>query len=263
MSDDRRAGDLVFFLGGHDLEMEAIRELLEAHAPGRFHDAGLWWGAAASSYRDAIDRVLEEGRVPVLVELEDDIGLDPEVMIVDHHGERAGGEKATALEQVFELLELPAEKWSRWLQLVSANDRAYLAGLREAGASREEMERVRYADRQAQGITQSQEDAAVRALESLEERAGGALLVAELPHAKTAALVDRLAPELGGRGFENLVVRSPEEVNVFGTGELITHLARAFPDGWYGGNLPEYGYFGRQGSAEPVVEAVEKFLGGR
>lgn len=35
---------LIFFLGGHDLEMLAIRELLEEYAPGSFFDKGLSWG---------------------------------------------------------------------------------------------------------------------------------------------------------------------------------------------------------------------------
>jgi hypothetical protein len=62
-----------------------------------------------------------------------------------------------------------------------------------------------------------------------------------LPHSRTAALVDRLQPELGGPGFENLVVLSLEEVNVFGAGEVIQALTAAFPSGWYGGALPAYG----------------------
>ena len=69
-----------------------------------------------------------------------------------------------------------------------------------------------------------------------------------------------LAPELGGPGFRHLLVRSPGEVNVFAPGDAIEHLAAAFPDGWYGDNLPDHGYFGRRGSADAVPRALERHL---
>lgn len=256
------ASELVFFLGGQDLEMVTLRALLEESAPGRFYDAGLGWSEAkASRYRETIEAVAKRGQVPVLVELENDLGLDEvDCVVVDHHGSRAGRGRATALEQVFDLLELPRERWDRWLELVAANDRAYIAGLAEAGASREEMVRVRAADRRAQGIGEAEEQAAERAVEGVESRLGGRLLVAHLPHARTAALTDRLAPELGGPGFDNLLIRSPGEVNVFAAGPVIEHLAAAFPDGWYGGNLPQHGYFGRSADDDAVLRALETWL---
>jgi len=66
----------IFLLGGHDLEMLTIRELLHAHAPECFVDKGLSWGARASAYRGEIEAVLKAGLTPVLVELVDDIGID-------------------------------------------------------------------------------------------------------------------------------------------------------------------------------------------
>ena len=72
-----------------------------------------------------------------------------------------------------------------------------------------------------------------------------------------------MAPELGGPGFENLLVISPDEINVFGSGDVIEHLAAAFPDGWYGGNLPEHGYFGRSGSDPGVLGVLEAYLEGK
>jgi hypothetical protein len=254
--------DLVFFLGGHDLEMATVRELLERHAPGRFHDRGLRWGAKTSAYRAEIEACLERGQTPVVIELEDDLGLDRDRVIkVDHHGEEAGAAAATALQQVFALLGLAQGQWNRWLELVAANDRAYLRGLGEIGASAEEVRRVREADRAAQGITAREEEQAAAAAGNFEVRCGGRLQVARLPHSRTAALVDRLQPELGGPGFENLVVLSPEEVNVFGAGEVIQALTAAFPSGWYGGALPAYGYWGHAGAGEEVVRFLERYLG--
>src|SRR5687768_1077118 len=101
-------GSMVFFLGGRDLEMATIRDWLEAHAPGRFHDRGLAWGAVASAYRAEIDAALTREDAVVLVELDDDLGLASQgppgrVVVVDHHGDRAGADRPTSLEQVFDL----------------------------------------------------------------------------------------------------------------------------------------------------------------
>jgi hypothetical protein len=155
----------VFFLGGQDLEMVTIRDLLAEHAPGRFHDKGLAWGAKASDYREEIEACLQRGETPVLIELQNDLGRDPSrVMVVDHHGERAGKDRPTSLHQVFDLLGLPAERWTRWFELVAANDRGYIPEMGKMGATREEIEKVRAADRAAQGTTSEEEAAGEKAV---------------------------------------------------------------------------------------------------
>ena len=65
--------NVCFFLGGRDLEMVTIRDLLATEAPERFFDKGLGWGAKASAYREEIDRILSTNATPVLVELIDDV----------------------------------------------------------------------------------------------------------------------------------------------------------------------------------------------
>jgi hypothetical protein len=235
----------VFFLGGQDLEMVTIRDLIRQVAPGRVFDKGLSWGAHASAYREEIEQALAQGQTPVLVELEDDLGLGPRwIILVDHHGPRAGAEAPTSLHQIFELLGLPKARWSRWFELVAANDRGYIPALIQAGATREEIIEVRAADRRAQGITEEQEDAVAKALLHLERHAAGLLTVARLPHNRTAALSDRLQPELGGPGVDNLLVISPGEYNFFGAGNAVQALDRAFPGGWMGGALPVRGFWG-------------------
>jgi hypothetical protein len=254
----------LFFLGGQDLEMATIRRLLEAEAPAQLADKGLAWGARASDYEAEIRAALAAGKTPVLVELEVDLELPRErVLLADHHGPRAGKDRPSALRQVFDLLGLPEERWSRWLELVAANDTAYLAGLERAGATAQEMRRVRAADRAAQGVTEADEAAAEEALSRLERRAGGRLLLARLPHGRTAPLVDRLQPQLGGPGFENLLVLSSGEVNFFGTGDLIEALDHRFPGGWKGGALPEAGYWGHGDPTLAVVAFLESYLAGR
>src|SRR4051794_32689709 len=97
-----------FFLGGHDLEMVTIGELVESILPGHVVDGQLSWGATASAYAEKIRQSLEDGESPVLIELEPDPDLPSDrVIVVDHHGERAGADRPTSLHQVFALLGLP------------------------------------------------------------------------------------------------------------------------------------------------------------
>ena len=257
---DSRQETLIFFLGGSDLEMDTIRELLaRTLAAWRWHDKGLTWGAKASMYEAEIAAALHAGWTPVLIELENDLQLEPRriIIVVDHHGERAGALQPTSLHQVFALLGLPQREWTRQYELVAANDRGYVPAMLSVGATLEEIRQIRAADRQAQGITEAEERAAEEALQSLRVLAGGELTVAELPHARTAALADRLEPALGGVGFRNLLIRSPQQLNFFGAGEIILALDESFPHGWYGGALPECGYWGHNTAS---FAAVQKFL---
>lgn len=254
------ASRLIFFLGGRDLEMATIRRLLDQEAPGRLHDKGLAWGARTSAYQDEISKALERVEKPVLVliELTDDLDLPPDrVIIVDHHGTRAGADCSTSLHQVFELLDLSPARWTRWYALVAANDRGYIPELLRAGATPEEIRQIRTADRAAQGITAAQEAEAERAVRATEVLADGRLIRMRLSHDRTAAVTDRLEPLLGGPGYEALFVESPAQVNLFASGELVMACNQAFSGGWYGGALPERGFWGH---GEPLPDALPFLL---
>lgn len=251
---------LRFFLGGYDLEMITIRDLLKETVPAAYFDKRLDWGAAASAYREEIDRALTEGKTPVLVELANDLGFAAErVIIVDHHGPRSGAGAPSSLHQVFALLELPAERWTRWFDLVVANDVGYIPALMEKGATAEEIAQIRAEDRAAQGITPEEEGDGARAAADREVLLDGKLTVVHLGHSRTAAAVDRLHPVLGGPGYENLLVCCPNEVNFFGAGRLVRALDARFPAGWFGGALPHRGFWGypaRVPDALPVLVAL-------
>src|SRR5690606_4719844 len=119
----------------------------------------LSWGAKASAYLPEIAAAVEEGCTPVLVELA--LDLAPSVLertrIIDHHGALAGREKPSSLRQVFQLLGLPAERWTRELALVEANDVGHIAGLPSAGATSDEIAAIRARDRNAQGVSEESE----------------------------------------------------------------------------------------------------------
>jgi len=158
-----------FFLGGHDLEMLTIRELLiEAGLGGAIVDHDLAWGARASAYASDIRASLARGETPVLIELADDLGESFErsrIVFADHHAERAGSGAPSALRQIFDLIAACRKPvWSRWLALVEANDIGHAEALRRLGASRGEIRSVRDADRRAQRVSTEVEEESRRAI---------------------------------------------------------------------------------------------------
>jgi hypothetical protein len=236
-----------FFLGGRDLEMVEIGALLRTHSPGFVEDRDLAWGAALSAYRDLLLAALRRGETPVAVELTDDLPPDlfdrDKLVIVDHHDARAGIDRPTSLEQVFSLLGLPREAWTRRHALVAANDRAHVAGLRTLGATAAEIAEIRAADRAAQGVTAADEIEARRAIAA--RRQEGDLTIVETTSDTSSAVADLILRECNGPGYNRLMVLMPEQVAVFADGEAIARLAEKYPKSWWGGDLPKAGFWGQ------------------
>ena len=244
------------YLGGRDLEMRSIAAVLARREGVEVCDARPGWGAGASVYLDGLNAALAEGRHVALIELIDDLppGVPRDRLHwVDHHGERAGTTRPTSLEQIFALLELPAALWTRDLELVAANDRGHVAGLLEAGATRAEIADVRGRDRAAQGITSAQEVEGRAAARGAVHHFAGRLTVVRLGHGRTATVTDALAAELGGPGYDNLIIMCPGQTAFFGEGRCVARLSAAWPGGWYGGDLPRRGYWGIT-AALPLAE---------
>ena len=131
----------------------------------------------------------------------------------------------------------------------------------EIGATRDEIIRVRVADRAAQGITAEQEIQGERAIAGAESLAGGRLTVIGLSHDRTAAVADRLAPELGGAGFENLLILGRDSVHFFGVGPLVLALNQAFLGGWSGGSLPDRVFWHHPVTAPGVLNHLLNRIG--
>ena len=253
----------VFLCGGHDLEMVTITELLHAHVPeDQVIDLGLSWGARASAYALHLERCVSQNQIPVLIELQVDVALPSTAIIIDHHQERAGADRPTSLEQVFQLLQRPASQWTRWQTLVAANDRGYLPELARCGATRDEMLAIRAADRRCQGISAAEEASAVDAVNTRIELEGGRLTLVRLPHRHCSAVADRMEPVLGGPGYQNLLVSTPKGTSFFGTGDVIDCLRQSFPNSWWGGALPARGFWGSPEPESKVLPVVKHILAG-
>ena len=235
------------FLGGYDLEMVEIAKLLAARVDVVVHDHHLDWGARASEYQLEVEEALKQSRQIVLIELIDDLPKEfprDHLTFVDHHGAEAGEDRPTAIEQVFALLDFPAELWTNDLALVAANDRGHIEGMSRAGATTEQIRDIRERDRRAQGITREEEQLGVQAAGDATRRFDGRLTLVKLTHHRFAAVTDALDAALGGPGFQNLLVLCPDQTLFFGEGRGIKALRNHFPGGWYGGELPRRGYWG-------------------
>lgn len=249
---------LHFFLGGRDLEMLEIARLLARHAPGQVTDRGLAWGARLSDYASEIEAAVAAGATAVAVELTDDMPADwpprRRLVEIDHHGAKAGADMPCSLRQVFDMLELPLRHWTRWRVLVAANDVGHIAGMRAIGARASEIRRIRAADRCAQGVTAADEAEARRAIAATVTNAG--LTFIETRANSSSAITDFLQPELGGQGYDNLLVAMPSKVAFYGDGRIVKQLARHFAGSWWGGALPERGFWGMNATGEPNPAAL-------
>ncbi len=247
----------TYLLGGADLEMRTIADLL-AREGAEVIDHKLAWGARLSAYAEDIAGLAARGRCPVAVELADDLPAEfpgrERLVLIDHHGPRAGQDQPTALEQVFARLGLPAARWSRHFALVAANDRGHVPAMQALGASLEEMRAIRAADRAAQGVSAADEAQAQAAISA--RRQHGRLTRIDTPATGSTAIVDALLPALGGPGFDRLVVVMPEKLAAYGDGAFIAALARAVPGSWWGGDLPARGYWGMEGPPPACAQAL-------
>lgn len=146
----------IFFLGGHDLEMQEIKRILEVcgYEKGiNYFDAGLKWNNAFwSAYKDIIDSIIQtEGdNKPTIVGIElfddDKLSMAEEWKLLDHHNENC--EQPASLAQLIKLLRfepINAEE-EREIELIIANDQDAIAGLRLAGATNHEITRIRRAE---------------------------------------------------------------------------------------------------------------------
>ena len=175
---------LVFFLGGHDAEMCAIRNLLEEHGLA-YHDKSLGWGAALSEYTEELNTITTE--TPVFVELKLDIPYPESSIIIDHHGKNAGKHKPVSIEQIAAMLNI---ELTRQQKLIAANDRAHIPGLKAAGATEKEIEEIRAYDRSCQGVTEKEEKQAEYLCQHF--KSSVSLDVLEIPFTHTSPVTDRL-----------------------------------------------------------------------
>lgn len=234
----------LFLLGGYDLEMITIRDLLISKGYAEismlndiknqncFADRKLKWGATIISYRDLLsfkDNIygieLIGSNEPIVPE---------NYYIIDHHNERSN--LPSSIEQVAEILEIELTYRQK---LIAANDKGYIPAMLAMGASQEDISEIRRSDRLAQGVTEADESLAEK---SLKERVTfrNDLMVIESLTPKFSAIADRLFP------FRKLLITYDNYFVYYGLG--IGQLGENFQDliksnkAFYGGG--DKGFFG-------------------
>lgn len=251
---------MLFILGGNDLEMVVIKQLLSM-AGVKFVQPKKEWGDHSYSVRDlnlevepsyTVGNGFGGGMMPskitgfdrvCFVECRPADDFPPsnsrgtEVEIVDHHGEQSW--RPASILQVLRLLGLKLSSPTlRWVELVAANDSAWFEGMKTLGATADEMRFIRAGDRSAQEITGEQETEAERALTAPVEMVG-AVRVIRMAHSKTGPVGDRLAIDAisAGKPIPAYLVFSVDgEVNFSGPGDLAQAIHEKFVGGWAGGS---------------------------
>jgi len=231
-----------FLLGGYDLEMVEIRQLLEANLQ-KFTDLGLSWGARLSAYHD----LFNDDEHFVGIELTEDVTLPLHYTSIDHHNENS--HRPSAIEQVAELLGI---ELTRYQLLVAANDSGYIPGMEAMGASKADIEEIRQADRKAQGVTEDDEELAKLSIrENLTQV--GALHIVEAKTPRFSAITDRLYP------YRNLLITFRNQLVFYGEGKekLVKDFYWMISKGqaFHGGN--ETGFFGLVSDAFSEKETIE------
>lgn len=225
--------DLIFLLGGADLEMHTIRDVLSREGITFFDHYLRWDNALLSSYKLELQTV-KDGQIVFGIELREDI-IPPECYrAIDHHNELSAS--PCALEQVMKILQQPM---NRYEQLVAANDKSYIPGMLELDASEEEIISIRRADRKAQGVTDEEERSAEKAIESNLEIKDDLIIVQALC-SRFSPICDRLFP------YHKLLIYTDSEWMYYGDG--CCSVRDLFADELLSGNLfyggGEQGYVG-------------------
>ncbi len=196
----------LFLLGGYDLEMLTIKQMLEGREGCVIMDKHLQWNnAQLSAYKAELSECSDYNIFGI--ELQEDISLPQNYHRIDHHNDWA--EKPSSLEQVAEIL---CETLSPYQQLVAANDKGYIPAMQALGASAEEIDDVRRRDRAAQGVTEEDEALAERAIGENLYIHNGITVVKAFTY-RFSPICDRLFP------YQSLLIYTDCEWMFYGKGK--------------------------------------------
>lgn len=229
-----KKNNIVFLLGGKDLEMVEIKSILEIEQVP-YQDNYLGWGASWDSYRDWC---LCEGKNYERIYGIELAGKRPaeNCILIDHHGENMS--KPASILQVCEIIGI---RPSNRQQLIAANDAGYIPGLRAAGANKEEEQIIRREDRRLSGCTDIDE-ANAKAHYEIYGSAERPIYEATLRTAKFAPFIDSNW-EANRLFFLNGPASDGKlEVQVSGKGAMdyLDKFKALCPSCWFGGGSDGY-----------------------
>ena len=242
----------LFLLGGRDLEMTGIREILLKKGLQEnidFIDKQLNWGAKLSDYSE----FLNSDKTIIGIELTPDIKPPKRYIGIDHHNQKAN--KKTSIEQVAVLLGV---ELNHYQMLIAANDAGYIPAMKAMGATENEIRQIRLLDRQAQGVTEQDEKLAEESIKKYLMREQGITVVKSLT-SKFSAITDRLYPT------EQLLIYNDKELTYYG--KNVNKISRHFKEliqqqkAYSGGG--SHGFFGigqNAVSTDKLIEIMDEIL---
>lgn len=230
---ENKVDNTLFLLGGYDYEMVIIRKLLldngfveikaitDELPTLSFADSQLIWDTALLKQYEHLLKY--SGKIYGIELRSQDIQPPSNYELIDHHNELPP--RPAAIEQVITIVKrlvaqakLPE---ARDLQLIIANDVAHIKGMKEAGATPEEIIAIRKADRQAQGVTAEDEAMAAKDIEAKKQVKG--IIVVFTNTGKFSAITDRLSE------CEKLLVYNQDSLCYYGSGAK-TKLAEKYKE---------------------------------
>ena len=188
----------VFLLGGKDLEMQTIKDILLSFEI-KFYDKNLSWEEAKLS---AYKKFFNETDHFYAVELIPDTTLPKHFILIDHHNQNRYS--LSSLEQIAKILNY---KLSRKQKLIALNDRDYIFGMQKFGADINEIENIRKKDRFYQGVTEDEEIEALNDIKNAKKI--GDLLVIKTKNRRFSPIADKIFPK-------EAIIYNESEINYYG-----------------------------------------------
>lgn len=224
----------IFLIGGYDLEMLEIKKILESEKDVLFFDKQLEWDAKLSDYEDILQSYGNKDDVEIYgIELSEDSCIPKNYHRIDHHNDFSS--KLSSLEQIAELLHISL---SSEQQLIAANDRGYIPEMLKLGATQEEINQIRFREREAQGVTKEDEQKAEKAIEN--KKIEQEIIIVKPETNRFSPITDRLFP------YEKLLIYTDNELMYYGVGkeQLLTKYQSEIDSGkmYHGGG--ENGFIG-------------------
>lgn len=240
----------VFFLGGYDLEMATIKQMLEERDDCVVADKHLSWEyALLSAYQEDLSKYADCQIYGI--ELREDITAPENYTSIDHHNDKSS--QPSSLEQVANLLGVTL---NRYQQLVAANDKGYIPAVKALEASKEEIDEIRRKDREAQGFTEEDEQKARQVLESADMSYPG-LIIVKAVNSSFSPIIDCLSESYP---YHSYVILTDRVICTYGS--IASSFKRCFHDSkelYYGGT--GNGYAGLSNingfSMEQVIKQVK------
>lgn len=193
--------NVIFLLGGHDLEMQEIRSILNEKKI-KYLDQNLSWGVQLSDYQEEL-LSYQDNRDYIIygVELIADIFAPSNYKEIDRHNKNS--HEPSSLEQVAKVLDLeltPRQK------LVAANDSGHIKGMYALGLTDKDITKaseelklkpdidiiikeIRRHDRKAQGFTEEMEKKAREDIKN-SQNIDGVIIVKSTAGNKFSAITD-------------------------------------------------------------------------